>query len=104
MAEVIPFKGILYNMQKADASNVTAPPYDIVTPEFKDILYKKSHYNIIRIDFGKDNPGDNKTENRYTRASKSFNEWLEHKILMKDPEPSFYCYEVCYIINGKEKN
>ncbi|MEK7307663.1 MAG: DUF1015 domain-containing protein, partial [Nitrospirota bacterium] len=96
MAEVIPFKGILYNMQKVDASNVMAPPYDIVSPESKDILYKRSTHNIIRIDFGKDNPGDNKTENRYTRASKSFSQWLEDKILTEDEEPSFYCYEVSY--------
>ena len=80
-----------------------APPYDIVTPEFKEILYKKSPYNIIRIDFGKDNAGDNEKENRYTRASNSLNEWLKQEILIKDTEPSFYCYEADYKINGQKK-
>jgi len=103
MAEVIPFNGVLYNPQKVDASAVTAPPYDIVTPEFKEALYSRSPYNIIRIDFGRDNAGDNEKENRYTRASKSLNEWLEQGILIRHREPSFYCYEASYEINGQEK-
>jgi uncharacterized protein (DUF1015 family) len=103
MADVIPFKGIIYNPQKVDLSSVTAPPYDIVTPEFKNILYKRSPYNIIRIDFGKDSASDNEKKNRYTRASESFSQWLEDKILTEDAEPSFYCYEISYKINGKEK-
>ncbi|MEF9426543.1 MAG: DUF1015 domain-containing protein, partial [Candidatus Mariimomonas ferrooxydans] len=57
MAEVIPFKGVLYNPQKVGASSVMAPPYDIVTPEFKEVLYGRSPYNIIRIDFGRDKEG-----------------------------------------------
>jgi len=103
MAEVIPFKGALYNPQKVDASSVMAPPYDIVTPEFKEILYSRSPYNIIRIDFGKDNEGDNEKENRYTRASKSLNEWLRQGVFIRDAGDSFYCYEATYSINGQEK-
>jgi uncharacterized protein (DUF1015 family) len=103
MAEVIPFKGVLYNPQKVDLSSVMAPPYDIVTPEFKEVLYSRSPYNIIRIDFGKDNAGDNDKENRYTRASRWLNEWLKKGILIQDTTPAFYCYEATYEINGHEK-
>ncbi|MBI5195771.1 MAG: DUF1015 domain-containing protein [Nitrospirae bacterium] len=103
MAEVIPFKGVLYNTQKVDANIVMAPPYDIVTPEFKDALYGKSPYNIIRIDFGKDEDGDSENENRYTRAAKFFGGWLKKGILINDSEPAFYCYEITYRINGQKK-
>ncbi|MBI5409156.1 MAG: DUF1015 domain-containing protein [Nitrospirae bacterium] len=96
MADVIPFKGILYNPEKADADSVMAPPYDIVTPEFKEALYERSPFNVIRIDFGKDEDGDNEDENRYTRASRLLSGWLEEGILINDPEPSFYCYEISY--------
>ncbi|MDO9027813.1 MAG: DUF1015 family protein, partial [Candidatus Roizmanbacteria bacterium] len=96
MAEIIPFKGILYNPDKVDAGAVTAPPYDIVTPEFKDALYDRSPYNIVRIDFGKDKERDSEKENRYTRASKIFNEWLKKGILINDSKPLFYCYEATY--------
>ena len=103
MADVIPFRGILYNPQKVDPSSVMAPPYDIVTPEFKDILYNRNPFNVIRIDFGKDSAGDNERENRYTRASKLLDEWLKQGILIMDSEPSFYCYEASYRIEGQEK-
>ncbi len=95
-AEIIPFKGVLYNPQKVDITSVTAPPYDIVSPEFKEVLYRRSPYNIIRIDFGKDNDGDNEKENRYTRAAKLLDDWLKKKIFVKDTRPSFYCYEINY--------
>ncbi|MCK5504028.1 MAG: DUF1015 domain-containing protein, partial [Thermodesulfovibrionia bacterium] len=103
MATVIPFKGTLYNPQKVDGSASMAPPYDIVTPELKEDLYKKSPYNIIRIDFGKDNDEDNNDENRYTRASKFLGDWLKEGVLISDLESSFYCYEIGYEINGLKK-
>ncbi len=103
MSEVIPFRGILYNPQKVDPSSVMAPPYDIVTPEYKDVLYNRSPYNIIRIDFGKDNAGDNERENRYTRASELLDEWLKQGILLMQSEPSFYCYEASYRVGDHEK-
>lgn len=103
MAEVIPFKGILYNPQKVVADETLAPPYDIITPEFKEALYKKNSYNIIRIDFGKDEDGDNENENRYTRASRFLSDWLEEGILINDSEPSFYCYEITYELNSQIK-
>ena len=103
MAVVIPFKGILFNPEKVDVSTTMAPPYDIVTHDLKNELYKKSSCNIIRIDFGKDKDGDNEDENRYTRASKFFSDWLAEGILFRDPEPSFYCYEIRYEIHGEKK-
>lgn len=103
MAKVIPFKGVLYNPEKVNTSSVMSPPYDIVTPELKEKLYRSSPHNIIRIDFGKDKDWDNTEENRYTRASKFLSHWLNEKILLHDTAPSFYCYELSYEINGEKK-
>lgn len=101
MAEIIPFRGILYNPEKADASLTTAPPYDIVTPEFKEELYRKDPHNIIRIDFGKDSDTDTEHENRYTRAAGYLSDWLQEGTLIHDTEPSFYFYEISYEIKGR---
>ncbi|RJQ56994.1 MAG: DUF1015 domain-containing protein [Nitrospiraceae bacterium] len=103
MAKVIPFKGVLYNPEKVDVNETMAPPYDIITPEFKEALYKKSPHNIIRVDFGKDEDGDNERENRYTRASKFLSDWLHAGMLISDPGPSFYCYEICYELDGRTR-
>jgi uncharacterized protein (DUF1015 family) len=103
MAEIIPFKGLLYNPEKVDATSVVAPPYDIVTLELKEELYRRSPYNIIRVDYGKDEEGDDAENNRYTRASGFLDEWMKKGILRQDERPSFYCYQINYMAGGREK-
>jgi len=68
MADIIPFKGILYDVTKVQMEDVLAPPYDIITPEYREALYMQSPYNIVRIDFGKEESSDNEARNKYTRA------------------------------------
>src|SRR3990172_7952620 len=98
MAEVKPFKGVYYNREKVEGNDVTAPPYDIISPEYKEVLYKRSQHNIVRIDFGKDYTGDNEQENRYTRAADLLTRWRNEQILITDEKPAFYCYETIYRI------
>lgn len=103
MAKIIPFKGILYNRDKVSGDTVIAPPYDIISPEFKEQLYQKSPYNVVRIDFGKETPDDNTGNNKYTRAKNFLSKWLEQGILVRDSEPAFYAYEIDYAISGQKK-
>ncbi len=103
MAEVIPFRGILYNVSKVSGEDVVAPPYDIITPEYREQLYNKSPYNIVRTDSGKELEGDNESENKYTRAAYHLNSWLDDGILVRVQNPGFYVYEVDYTIEGQQK-
>lgn len=96
MAEVIPFRGILYNRDAISADDVTAPPYDIITPSLRKKLYKKNPYNIVRIDAGMKIKGDSKTDNKYMRAKVYLKEWLKKGILIKSKKPCFYAYEMLY--------
>ena len=42
MIEVIPFNGLLYNLDIIDSlDDVTAPPYDVISPDQQEALYKK---------------------------------------------------------------
>jgi uncharacterized protein (DUF1015 family) len=103
MAEIIPFRGFLYDVSKVSVEDVLAPPYDIVSPELRESLYKKSPYNIVRIDFGKEELGDNESENKYTRARRCFDDWIKSGILIRSDKPSFYAYEVVYTIHKVRK-
>lgn len=103
MAEVIPFRGILYNVSQVSGEDVVAPPYDIITPEYREQLYNKSPYNIVRIDSGKELEGDNESENKYTRAAYHLNSWLDGGILVRAQNQGFYVYEVDYTIEGQQK-
>jgi uncharacterized protein (DUF1015 family) len=105
MAEVVPFKGVLYNIPSlpgVSGGDLLAPPYDIITPEHKDELYKKSPYNIVRVDFGKEFSGDNGGTNKYLRARAFLEAWLKEGVLVRGERPGFYSYEISYTINRKE--
>ncbi len=103
MAKVIPFRGILYNTSKVSIEDVLAPPYDIITPEYLEALYMQSPYNIVRIDSGKENPGDNEAENKYIRARRYLDEWIKDGVLIQSKKPSFYAYEMSYNIYSEKK-
>ncbi len=103
MAEIIPFRGFLYDVSKVSIEDVLAPPYDIITPEGQESLYTKSPYNIVRIDFGKEEAGDNDTENKYTRAKRCLDVWIKDGILIRSDKPSLYAYEVTYSIQDMRK-
>jgi uncharacterized protein (DUF1015 family) len=103
MAEIIPFRGILYNVSRVSAEDVLAPPYDVITPEYREALYMQSPYNVVRIDFGKEQPGDSGTDNKYMRARKYLDTWLKEGILVKNLKPSIYAYEMSYTIDGARK-
>lgn len=103
MAEIIPFNGILYDAAKVQMEDVLAPPYDIITPEYREALYMQSPYNIVRIDFGKDEPGDDETRNRYTRARDYLNAWIKEGVFHRSSTPSLYAYEISYTIDDIRK-
>ncbi len=105
MAKVIPFKGLRYNNEKfADLNKVTAPPYDIIKPDKQDLLYSKSPYNIIRVDFGKVFEGDNDEDNCYTRASEALKLWIDDRSLVFEEKPAFYIYEQQFTVGELQKS
>lgn len=104
MAEIIPFRGILYNTGKVTGDDVIAPPYDIITPEIRETLYNKSPFNIVRVDSGKELEGDGEIENKYTRATRYLQEWLKEDILTRSRKPAFYAYRMDYKLKGREKS
>lgn len=88
MPKISPFAAYRYNLQKVNPSEVVAPPYDVIGPEQQDALYKKSPYNVVRIDLAKEEAG----LDRYQIAKKNFEEWKQKEILVQDSKPSLYLY------------
>jgi len=92
MVEIRPFKGMYYDPSKTDVEKVVTQPWDVITTEMRERYYAADPYNIVRIIRGKDMPGDNETENKFTRAGKYFREWLARSILVEGNTDSFYLY------------
>ncbi|MDW7712477.1 MAG: DUF1015 domain-containing protein [Deferrisomatales bacterium] len=97
MAEVLPFRGIRFNPRHVpDLNDVMTPPYDVIGPEMQEQLYRRSPYNIVRLDYGKILPGDDEVENRYTRAGRLLHQWLAIGVLTQERECSIYYTEQDY--------
>lgn len=104
MAEIKPFHGVLYNKAKVgDLSKVMAPPYDVISPKKQDDLYSRHQNNIVRLEFGKINPGDTEKDDRYTRAASWLGKWLNEGALVKDESPAIYYYTQTYTPKGSGK-
>ncbi len=91
MAIIKPFRALRYNSGSVKMDQVVAPPYDIISPAEQEALYGKSPYNIIRIEYGKEDASV-----KYQKASEFLNEWLRKQILEKDTKESFYLYETIF--------
>jgi uncharacterized protein (DUF1015 family) len=102
MIEVIPFNGLLYNLEIVGSlDEVTAPPYDVISPDQQEALYQKNPHNVVRLIFGKGSDQDSDTDNRYTRSAKVFEGWINEGVLKRDDEPGLYLYSQEYEFEGE---
>ncbi len=103
MAEIRPFRGIHYNPSRVgDLAAVICPPYDIITPQVQQELYQRSEYNFVRLEFGRELPQDNDTDNKYTRSRATLEQWLEQGILVMDETPAIYLHDHHFVYQGRQ--
>ncbi|OGX38224.1 MAG: hypothetical protein A3C36_03900 [Omnitrophica WOR_2 bacterium RIFCSPHIGHO2_02_FULL_52_10] len=103
MSNIMPFKAVYYNIKKVkDMAKVVSPPYDVISAEEQDRLHNLSPYNFTHIDFGNDLPTDDKTENKYSRAKRTFSEWLAKNVMVQDEKPGIYFYKQVYKSLGQK--
>ncbi len=103
MAEICPFRGLHYNQSVVgDLSAVICPPYDIITPQMEQELYRRSKYNFVRLEHGKQLSQDSTIDNKYTRSAAILKQWLEQGVLITDEVPAVYLHDHYFIYNGRE--
>lgn len=102
MAEVKPFKGILYNTKHIDdLAQVIAPPYDVISSDYQDDLYRRHPHNVIRLILGKSEPEDTDTNDLYKRSANHFKKWLADDILVRDTTEVFYLTNVEFSVEDR---
>jgi uncharacterized protein (DUF1015 family) len=68
----------------------------------QESYYNASPYNLVRIILGKREGADSASENVYTRAAASFQNWRQTGVLKQDPTPSIYRYSQTFKISGTQ--
>jgi 5-(carboxyamino)imidazole ribonucleotide mutase len=81
MAEIAPFRGILYTKKAGAPDKLLAPPYDVISDEERARLAALDPHNCVRLILP-EGAGDEK----YANAARDLNEWMRQGILARDAE------------------
>jgi uncharacterized protein (DUF1015 family) len=95
--DIQPFRGLRYRVPDQDLGKVLAPPYDVITPPYRDELYARDPRNIVRVVLSR-TPGDG----AYDEAGATFRGWVAAGLLAPDPEPSLYLVEQTFEVEGAD--
>lgn len=102
MAEVQPLRALRYNPERiADLAQVITPPYDVISPQGQTTYYDRHPFNVIRLELGKEQPGDTTLNNVYTRAAATLAEWRLQGIVRQDATPGYYLYQQKFAHHGQ---
>jgi uncharacterized protein (DUF1015 family) len=88
MVEIFPFQGVRYTPTH-DLAQVTAPPYDVITPEMRTELLARSPENVVSITLG---PQEQNSAEWYRQAGATKARWLQDGTWRRDPVPALYGY------------
>ncbi len=93
MARVRPFPAYRYATPDRDISTLTAPPYDVVSPEQRAQFLAADEHNVVALELP-DGPLDPTVgNNRYENGAATWAAWREQGILAQDAEPNVYVLE-----------
>lgn len=93
MPDFEPFNGIRFDTAAFDPVAVTAPPYDVISPEQREALVDGSPCNVVRIDLPVADRDDLSTD-PYVAAGAQFRRWRQEGVLITDPTPTFTVYRM----------
>lgn len=99
MAEIFPFKGLLFNIDKVkNISEVVTPPYDVITEKQIEYFYNLNEFNIIKLILPEGGDKD-----KYKNADKVLKAWILSHVLIRDKVPCIYVIKEEFLFKGIKK-
>ncbi|MFZ0890124.1 MAG: DUF1015 domain-containing protein [Candidatus Binataceae bacterium] len=90
-----PFRALLYNSAIVESlAEVVAPPYDVISAAYQEELYRRSPYNVVRLELNRD-------ADRYGSSARILREWREREIIVRAPRPAIYLYTQIFTHQGR---
>ncbi len=95
MAEIRPFTGI---RPRSDlAAKVASPPYDVISSDEAKALASGNRYSflhVVKSEIDLDPGIDIHSDKVYQKGAENFRRLIEEGILLRDPAPCFYIYQI----------
>jgi uncharacterized protein (DUF1015 family) len=92
LANIFPFQPYRYAPCAGTLQNLVTQPYDKISPAMQDRYLAASPYNLVRVILGARKPEENESDNVYTRATRSMQEWIASGVWARDSEPGVFAY------------
>jgi uncharacterized protein (DUF1015 family) len=90
MADIKPLRALHYDLARTGGlQNVVSPPYDVIDPDQRAELERRSLYNVVAIDLP---TGDDP----YASAAETLRGWQAEGIVVRDDEPALWPLEQDY--------
>jgi uncharacterized protein (DUF1015 family) len=100
MPRISPFIGLRFDVSRVGSlERVTAPPYDVISPEEHARFLDASRYNVIRLDLGGDTADG---DDRYSRAAADLAAWRTDGVL-EPTQPGYFPYEMRFSLHGRTR-
>jgi uncharacterized protein (DUF1015 family) len=108
MVAAAPFRGLRFDPDVVgEHAQVTAPPYDVISPEARDAYEAMSPYNVVRLILARpdpDDPGDGRAGTTgYRHVADLLAAWRAEGALRRDARPCLYVYEETYALGGQRR-
>ena len=95
MPELSPFRAVRYTARAGPASDLLAPPYDVIDPRQARELRERSPHNAIHLVLPEP-PG----AEGHAEAARTLSAWLEEDVLREDPGEAAYVYRQSFAVGG----
>jgi uncharacterized protein (DUF1015 family) len=100
MAEVRPFRGLIYNPKIIkNLLDVVSPPFDAVSKDLQKELYERHPYNIVRLE----SPIEIQGRDKYLEARDTLSKWIDKGVFIPYERDALYFYEKTYEISNTIK-
>jgi uncharacterized protein (DUF1015 family) len=109
MVAAAPFRGLRFDPDVVgDHAQVTAPPYDVISPEARDAYEAMSPYNVVRLILARPDTDDGATAERdgtgdYGNVADLLARWRADGVLRRDEATCLYLYEEIYDLRGARR-
>ena len=102
MARVRPFRAYTYARTQCDITELTAPPYDVVSDEQRESLLAGNPHNIVALELPEGALDTETPGNRYETGARRWDEWRADGILVRDESPMLYVLEQSYRLGQRD--